>query len=152
MESALGKYGRTIPLPPSSGQTGLLVYVASSDFVAQHVVFLSRFVDVMSRSDAAFASTSGPLSEDRAEVRSIAFVTGLEPAEVMASIARYRPPTLEAQASPVWLGGAADSALVAELKANTDTWRWGGRFTGPDIDLSTVLAPEAVGMALSYQR
>ena len=150
--SRLGKYGRTIPLPASSGQTGLLVYVASADFVAQHVVFLSRFVDVMARSDAAFSSTSGPLSEDRAEVRSIAFVTGLEPAEVMASIARYRPPALEAQASAAWLGGGADSALVTELKANAVTWRWGGRLTGPEIDLSTVLAPEAVVMALSYQR
>ena len=150
--SKLGEQGRLIPLPAPGGHTGLLVYVAAADFVAQHIVFLSRFVDVMSRADAAFTGAGGPIDDTRAEVRSIAFMTGLEPAEVIAAIARYRPPALDVQASAMWLGGGAESALLAELKANADTWRWGGRLTGPQADLSGVLAREPVAMALTYQR
>ena len=37
----------------------------------------------------------------------IARITGSAQAEVPASLAAYRFPTLEAQASPAWLGGAA---------------------------------------------
>lgn len=148
----LAQRGRLIPLPPTGKQGGTLVYIAAADFIAQHIVFLSRFVDIMARADAAFADSTGPLDETRAEVRSIAFMTGLTPTEVIASIGRYQPPALPEQVSSRWLGGGAESALLAEIRSNNDTWRWGGRLTGPDPDLSTVLAPEPVEMALSYRK
>lgn len=148
----LSGQGRLVPLPASGGNTSVLVLAAPAEFIAQHMVFLSRLVDVMSRADTGFASMSGPLTVERAEVRSIAFVTGLDPAEVIASIARYRSPSLEEQVSPSWLGGGAASGLAAELKANVEVWRWGGRLAGSEPNYARAIAPDPVHMALSYQR
>lgn len=152
MLGRLSGQGYLVPLPVSGGQTSVLVFAAAGEFYVQHMVFLSRLVDVMSRADSAFASMSGPLTVDRADVRSIAFVTGLDPADVIASIARYRPPPLEEQATPSWLGGGALSGLAAELKANAEVWRWGGRLTGTEPNYPAAMAPEPVQMAISYQR
>lgn len=147
----LAKDGRLIPLPSAGGQEGLLVFAGAADFVADHMVFLSRFVDVLSRADAAFTNMSGPLDETRNEVKSIAFLTGLTPAAVVAAVARYRPPRLEDQASSRWLGGGAQSALAAELKANAEILRWAGRLDRSDRDFSQAITPIPVQKALKFQ-
>ena len=144
--------GRLVPLPPAGGQEGLLVFAGAAEFVASHMVFLARFVDVISRADAAFTSMSGALSEDRAEVKSIAFLTGSPPSAVLAAIARYRPPSLDEQASAKWLGGGAASALAAELKANAEIWRWAGRLDRVERDFSAAITPVPVEQALKYQQ
>ena len=144
--------GRLVPLAGTGGNEGLLVLAGNADFVAQHIVFLARLVDVVSRADASFVAMSGPLAEDRTEVKSIAFVTGLEPSDVIATIARYRPPTLKEQASQQWLGGGEAAGLVAELKASVELWRWGGRLDRQERDLTLAVTAEPVERALEFQR
>ena len=148
----LKETGRNVPLSGGGGYEGLMVLAASARFVVDHVVFLARFVDVISRADLLFANMSGPLTEDRAEVRSIAFLTGMSPALVIAAIARYRPPPLSEQASPQWLGGGAAAMLVAALKAHAETWRWGGRADRMEADFTSAIATTPVERALEYQR
>ena len=144
--------GRLVPLAGAGGQEGLLVFAGGTEFVTAHMVFLARFVDVISRADAAFAAMAGPLNEDRAEVRSIAFLTGESPEAVIAAIARYRPPRLDEQVTVQWLGGGPASALAAELKANAELWRWAGRLDRSERDFATAITPVPVEQALKYQQ
>lgn len=80
--------------------------------------FLVTLVKLIAAQDAAYAAK--PWNADAPEVAAVARITGSAPAQVPASLAAYRFPTLEAQASPAWLGGAAAKALTetaAFLKA-----------------------------------
>lgn len=148
----LGRQGNIVPLPATSRRTGTLVLGGLAPFVAQNLVFLSRLVEALSRADAAMAAASGPLIETREEVRSIARLTGFSDAEVLAGIARYKAPSLEAQAGPGWLTAGPQSELLAELRANAETWLWAGRLSAPVADMTAILAPEAVTLALTYRR
>jgi taurine transport system substrate-binding protein len=92
--------------------------VVDRAWAAQNRDFLVTLVKLIAAQDAAYASK--PWSVDAPEVAAVAKITGSTPAEVPASLAAYRFPTLEAQASPVWLGGGAAKALTetaAFLKA-----------------------------------
>ena len=148
----LKQTGRLVPLSGGGSYDGLMVLAGVAEFVAENVVFLARFVDIITRADTAFAQMSGPLNEARADVRSISFLTGLQPAEVIAAIARYRPPRLEEQATAHWLGGGAAATLAAELKANAEVWRWGGRFDRAEPDFAPAITVEPVARALEFQR
>ena len=143
--------GRLAVLPGSVDKTGLMVFAAAGDFVAQHLVFLSRFVDFVARADQGSAG-SEPLAGDNPDIKSIAFMTGLSPEAVVAAMARNHPPSLEEQATTSWLGGGSESAMIAHLKSAIDVWRWAGRLTGSDLDLATAIAAEPVQMALGYRK
>lgn len=148
----LAQRGQRVPLAISGEHTGLLVLASASEFVAQHIVFLSRIVDLMARADAADGASRGGVPADNPAVKPIAQLTGLTSEEVAAGIGRYRPPSLAEQASPSWLGGGASAGLVAHMKSALDTWRWAGRLSGNEPDFAGSIALEPVTMALGYQR
>jgi taurine transport system substrate-binding protein len=84
--------------------------VVDRAWAAQNRDFLVTLVKLIAAQDAAYAAK--PWAADAPEVAAIARITGSAPAEVPASLAAYRFPTLEAQASPAWLGGGATKALT----------------------------------------
>lgn len=152
LAAQLGTRGQRLPLPATSELTGLMVFAATAEFVAQHGVFLSRFVDVIARADEADGTAAKPEARpDSPDVRAIGFMTGLTPEAVAASLARYHPPRLIEQAGPAWLGGGAAAGLVTHLKAAIEVWRWAGRLSGSEPDLAFAVAVEPVQMALRYQ-
>lgn len=144
--------GQRVPMPPPPGHTGALVFAGHGEFIAHHLVFLARFIDVVARSDMALRAASGQLSTESAAVLSIAATTALQPAAVLALLERYRPPPLEAQASQKWLAGGPQAGLLTDLKESVDIWRWAGRLAGADADLQGALTPGPVQQALGYQR
>ena len=155
---ALMTRGHPVPLPEpaartsaSSGHTGLMLMVASSEFVASHAVFLSRFVDVVARADLAMAQKGLANAEREDAINAVTFITGVAPEAVSASMLRYRPPALAEQSSSRWLGGGPQSGLVAEMDRIADLLRWAGRFSGKDIDFAALLAPEPVQLAATYK-
>jgi len=150
--TGLKAVGRFVPLPPAGGNDGLLVFATGSEFLQRNRAILARFVDVTARADTVYTEMSGPLTADRAEIRSIAFLTGLPAAEVIGTIARYRPPLIQDQTTQRWLGGGAASALAGELKASAELWKWGGRLDKTDVDYGTAISPGPVDQALSMQR
>ncbi|MFB0491011.1 taurine transport system substrate-binding protein [Methylobacterium sp. OAE515] len=84
--------------------------VVDRAWAAQNRDFLVTLVKLIAAQDAAYAAK--PWAADAPEVAAIARITGSAPAEVPASLAAYRFPTLEAQASPAWLSGGATKALT----------------------------------------
>jgi taurine transport system substrate-binding protein len=84
--------------------------VVDRGWAAQNQDFLVTLVKLIAAQDAAYAAK--PWGADAPEVAAIARITGSAQAEVPASLAAYRFPTLEAQASPAWLGGGAARALT----------------------------------------
>jgi taurine transport system substrate-binding protein len=150
--SMLRDQSRAIPLPGAGGMEGLMVLATNAEFLKSHDVFLARFVDVISRSDAAFTEHEGPLDETRSEIRAIAQLTGTPERSVIEAIARFRPPSLEDLASPRWLGGGSAAALAAELRAEAELWRWAGRLETLVADYSLAVSPHPVERALAMQR
>ena len=147
----LSAQGRLMPLPETSPHAGLVVAVANTDFAARHLVFLSRFVDVVARADVAAHALAVGRDKDAADVLSISFITGLPAQTVVDGISRYRPPSLESQASPTWLGGGAQSGLAAELRGIIDVWRSGGRLAGNEPDYAALISVDPVQLALTYR-
>lgn len=84
--------------------------VVDRAWAAQNRDFLVTLVKLIAAEDAAYAAK--PWAADAPEVKAVAKITGADPAEVPASLASYRFPTLDAQASPAWLGGGAAKALT----------------------------------------
>jgi len=150
--SQLKQHGRAVQLPQLAEPKGLVVFASTGEFIAQHSVFLSRLVDVVARSDQAVSDSAKQLDVDSAEVRSIAFLTGIEPSAVVNAIGRFRPPPLSEQVSTKWLGGGSEAGLLPHLKAAMDLWRWAGRLQGPDPDLPSVVATEPAKGALDFQK
>jgi taurine transport system substrate-binding protein len=150
--TGLKAVGRSVPLPPAGGNEGMLVFATGTDFLQQNGAMLARFVDVTARADTMFSEMSGPLTADRPEIRSIAFLTGLPAAGVIEAIARYRPPPMQEQRTSRWLGGGASSMLAAQLKASAELWKWGGRLDKVPADYTAAIAPGPVEQALSMQR
>jgi taurine transport system substrate-binding protein len=144
--------GRFVPLPPAGGNEGLIVFATGGSFLQHNRAMLARFVDVIARADTDFTEMSGPLTPDRPEIKSIAFMTGLPATNVIEAIARYRPPQMQEQVSQRWLGGGAGSALAAELKTSAELWKWGGRLEKVDSDYVAAIASGPVEQALSMQR
>jgi taurine transport system substrate-binding protein len=144
--------GRSVPLPPAGGNEGMLVFATGTEFLEQNRAMLARFVEVTARADAMFTEVSGPLTADQPAIRSIAFLTGLPATRVIEAIARYRPPPMQEQATPRWLGGGPSSMLAAHLRASAELWKWGGRLDKVPADYAAAIAPGPVEQALSMQR
>lgn len=152
MLSQLEPAGTLVPLPRGGDQSSLLVFAATGEFVQQHTVFLSRFVDLVVRADDAHASRGNLALKDATELQPLSLMTGLAPSAVAIAMGQYRPPSIAEQASPQWLGGGAAAGLIAQLKSTLEIWRWAGRLGGSDPELSSVIAVEPVQMALSYRK
>ena len=139
----------SVPFPRASGKEGLLVFATGSEFLQRNAAMLARFVDVTARADTVFSEGDGPVTTDRPEIRSIAFLTGLPAEAVLESIARYRPPPIQDQASERWLRGGAASGLAMELKSSAELWKWGGRLDKVNPDYAGAVALPPVEQALS---
>ena len=72
--------------------------------------FLVQLVRMIAEEDETYRA--GKWDAGSPEAKAIAKLTGSAAADVPASLASYRFPTLQAQASPQWLGGGAVKALT----------------------------------------
>lgn len=148
----LDKPGRLVPFANAGEHSSLLVFAATGEFVQQHTVFLSRFIDVVARADQASVGRGAAPVEDGTAFAPLSMLTGLSAGALVAAMENYRPPTVAEMASNTWLGGGPSAGIVTHLKATLDVWRWAGRLSGGDPDLAGSVALEPVQLALSYQR
>ncbi len=148
----LSAHGHRMPLASSGPQSGLLVLAAQADFATHHGVFLSRYLDIVARAEKMRAGSDRLYTPDDPDIKAIAQVTGLSPAVVASTIARYQPPPLAEQLSSRWLGGGTGSGLVAHLKSTIEIWRWAGRLPAREPDLIAAITLVPAQMALGYQK
>ncbi len=150
--SELDKRGQLVSLANAGEHSSLLVFAATGEFVQQHTVFLSRFIDVVARADHVNAGRGAGSAEGSSAFAPLSMLTGLTAGALVSAMEQYRPPTVAEMASNAWLGGGASAGIVTHLKAALDVWRWAGRLSGGEPDLVGSVALEPVQMALSYQR
>jgi taurine transport system substrate-binding protein len=144
--------GAHLPLVTAGEHSSLLLFVAPRAFVSAHLVLLSRFVDLLARTDEAYRSGSSGAADKTVALERIARLSGIPSAQIASAIAAYRPPALAEQASTAWLGGGATAGLALHLKAALDVWRWAGPLGATPPDLTATISPTPVRMALSYRR
>jgi taurine transport system substrate-binding protein len=91
-------------------------YVVNRDWAKQNRDFMVKFVKILAASDDNYRKNKAKFAKDSAEVKAIAKWSGAKPEDVPNSIALYRFPTAQEQASK-WLGGGKDSIAAKALAA-----------------------------------
>jgi taurine transport system substrate-binding protein len=150
MLSALAKDGRLVPLYAPANSVGLILLAARADFVATHVVFLSRLIDLMTKPVNKKTGGNSELSANTNEIKAIAMISGLKPSEIPAAIELHQPPQVDEQLSEHFLGGSG-SLVASQLKEALEIWRWAGRPSHADADLSDAIALEPLQRARTYR-
>ena len=87
---------------------GLLV---DTDFARDNLDFMCRFLLTVAASDEAYRSDPEAFGATSANAKTIAELVGGVAEDVPDELARYQFPTLQQQASPLWLGGGAAQSL-----------------------------------------
>lgn len=85
--------------------------VVTKKFAKENPDFMVKFVKVLAASDEKYRSNKAAWTVDSPMVKSVARIAGAKPEDVPSSLALYKFPTVEEQASAKWLGGGAAKAL-----------------------------------------
>ncbi|KWZ62226.1 taurine ABC transporter substrate-binding protein [Burkholderia ubonensis] len=122
-----------------SGKATFDGFVVSRKFARAHPEFVERFVKVLAAADADYRAHAAAWKVGSPQVAAVAKVSGANVADVPASLALYAFPTPAEQASPMWLGGGAQSGAAKSLAATA-------AFLKSQGTIQTVLADYSVGV------
>ncbi len=122
--------------------------VVSRDWAEKNKDFLVTFVKIIAEADEHYRKNPAAWTADSAEVRALVNLFGGEPADVPPSLALYRFPTLEEQASKKWLGGGAESGAARTLKATAEFLKAQGRIDAVLPDYSKFVTSAYVEAAM----
>jgi taurine transport system substrate-binding protein len=122
------------------------------EFAETEKEFLTKFVRVIEDANEAYRKDPAVWTPDSPQVKAVAKLFGGEPADVPPSLALYRYPTLEEQASSAWLGGGADGAAAKTLKATAEFLKGQGKVSTVLPDYSRFVAVEFVERAVTLAR
>jgi taurine transport system substrate-binding protein len=87
--------------------------IVNAKWAAQNEAFMVALVKVLAKADASYMANKAKWTADSAEVKAVAKWTKADAKDVPPSMALYTFPTLEEQAGPKWLGGAAAKAMTS---------------------------------------
>jgi taurine transport system substrate-binding protein len=141
--------GRLVRLVEPLHGVGLIALTARSAFVASHIVFLSRLIDLMTHTSGKLTDHATILSANG--IKAIAMISGLATSHVLAAISQHQPPPVDEQLSERWLGGGDRSEVVSQLKEALEVWRWAGRPGNADVDVSSAIELDPLRRARSYR-
>ena len=91
-------------------------YVVNKDWAKANRDFVVKFVKVLAAADDNYRRNTAKWTKDSAEVKAVAKWSGAKPDDVPGSMALYRFPTAQEQATH-WLGGGAGSTAAKALAA-----------------------------------
>ncbi len=91
-------------------------YVVNKDWAKANRDFVVKFVKVLAAADDNYRRNTAKWSKDSAEVKAVAKWSGAKPEDVPGSMALYRFPTAQEQATQ-WLGGGTGSTAAKALAA-----------------------------------
>ncbi|MCP4328621.1 MAG: taurine ABC transporter substrate-binding protein [Alphaproteobacteria bacterium] len=110
-----GKVLVTSGLLSSWGKATFDGLVVNTDFAAENADFMVNFVKTIAAADAAYRDNAAAWTPDSDAVKAIVKMIGGNAEDVPLVLALYDFPTLEAQASDLWLGGGANGGAAQAL-------------------------------------
>jgi taurine transport system substrate-binding protein len=108
--------GKVIESSKTIGARGFPTFdglIVNAKWAAQNEAFMVALVKILAKADAAYMGNKAKWTADSAEVKAVAKWTKADAKDVPAAMALYTFPTLEEQAGPKWLGGAAAKAMTS---------------------------------------
>jgi taurine transport system substrate-binding protein len=107
--------GKVIETSKTIGARGFPTFdglIVNAKWAAQHEAFLVALVKILAKADAGYMANRAKWTADSTEIKAVAKWTKADPKDVPASMALYTFPSLDEQAGPKWLGGAAAKAMT----------------------------------------
>lgn len=112
------EHGNVLLTGPEKAELGIRIFdvtSASADFIAAHPDLVSRFVQVTAEANAAWVA-----EKDDEMLAVLAAQSGMSADVARASLALFEFPSVEAQLSADWLGGAASDFMKDMADAFAD--------------------------------
>ena len=106
--------GKVIASSGSIGAKGFPTFdglVVNAKWAAENEGFMVALVKALAKADADYRSNGAKWTADSPQVKAVAKWSKADAKDVPASMALYKFPTLQEQASAAWLGGGAAKAL-----------------------------------------
>ncbi len=122
-------------------------YLVDKTFARQNPEFMTAFIRVLAAADEAYRKNQAEWTANSPQVADVAKITGAKAEDVPGSMALYRFPTLEEQASNKWLGGGKDGGAARALAFTSAFLKEQGRVEKVLPDYGAVVNPEWVKRA-----
>lgn len=112
--SKLKTSGKTIATSGSIGKKGFPTFdglVVDAKWAAKNEAFMVALVKALAKADEEYRTNAAKWTVDSPQVKAVAKWTKADAKDVPSSMALYRFPDLQEQASATWLGGGVAKAL-----------------------------------------
>lgn len=112
--SKIKSTGKTIATSGSIGKKGYPTFdglVVDAKWAEKNEAFMVALVKVLAKADDEYRNNAAKWTVDSPQIKAIAKWSKADAKDVPASMALYKFPTLEEQASATWLGGGAAKAM-----------------------------------------
>jgi taurine transport system substrate-binding protein len=114
--SKIKSNGKVIETSKTIGARGFPTFdglIVNAKWAAQNEAFMVALVKVLAKADENYRANKAKWTADSAEAKAIAKWTKADVKDVPPTMALYTFPTMEEQAGPKWLGGAAAKAMTS---------------------------------------
>ncbi len=122
--------------------------IVTQKFARENPEFMVALVKALAKADADYRANPKAWTADPAKVAAVAKWSGGKPEEVADAMALYGFPSLQDQASPMWLGGGANGAATKALAQQANFLKNQGRLTAVAPDFSKNVTTEWVTRAM----
>ncbi len=126
--------------------------VVQREWADKNKDFMAKFVKIVAEADEHYRKNKDAWTPDSPEVKALVSLFGGEPTDVPPSLALYRFPTLEEQASKKWLGGGRESGAARTLAATAEFLKAQGRIDTVLPDYSKFVTPAYVEAAMKLAK
>jgi taurine transport system substrate-binding protein len=123
--------------------------IANKAFAAENQAFMCSFVKTIAATDEAYRSDPAAWTPDSPEVQAVVELIGGDPANVPGVLDLYDFPTLEQQASALWLGGGSKGGAVKALTFTSAFLRNENKIPEVLADYSSAVNPKWINMVLA---
>src|SRR5213592_3284759 len=122
--------------------------IVTKKFARENPEFMVALVKALAKADADYRGNPKAWTGDPAKVAAVAKWSGAKPEDVADAMSLYGFPSAKDQASPTWLGGAANGAAAKALTQQANFLKEQGRLTTVVPDYSKNVTTEWVTKAM----
>lgn len=122
--------------------------VVQNEFAEENPEFLAQFVEIVAEKDAAYRANPSAFGADTENAKKIVSLVGGDAKDVPGVLEAYEFPTLEQQASNLWLGGGKDGGAARAIFFTSQFLKSQGKIEELLPDYGAVVTPKFVEMAM----